>query len=100
MVTRKHIAIPDGGVPGETEFDEAVAFLQTTLTDPDARVYVHCRLGRERTGAILAAYHAKTHGVSADEAVDALNANGAAIHPTAGQMRATREWVERQAERR
>ncbi|MBC8141030.1 MAG: dual specificity protein phosphatase family protein, partial [Armatimonadetes bacterium] len=96
-IARKHIALPDGGIPGDAEFGEAVAFLQTTLSDPDARVYVHCRLGRERTGAILAAYHAKAHGVSADEAVDALNAQGAAIAPNLSQMAATREWVNRSA---
>ncbi|MBC8141196.1 MAG: ADP-ribosylglycohydrolase family protein [Armatimonadetes bacterium] len=96
-IARKHIALPDGGIPGDAEFGEAIAFLQTTLSDPDARVYVHCRLGRERTGAILAAYHAKAHGVSADEAVEALNGQGARLSPTGGQMAATREWVNRSA---
>jgi len=96
-MVRMHIAIPDGGIPGDTEFAKAVAFLEITLADPDARVYVHCRLGRERTGAILAAYHAKSHSVSVDEAVDTLNAQGAKIAPNYAQMAATREWVERQS---
>ncbi len=95
-IRRKHIPIPDGGIPGKTEFAESVAFLETTLATPDTHVYVHCRLGRERTGAILAAYYAKSHGVSVEEAVTALNAQGAKIRPNHEQLEATREWIERQ----
>lgn len=92
-ITRYHINIADMHAPANANLDDAVAFIENSLSDPDARVYVHCRLGRERTGSVLAAYYGKTHGVTARAAVTELNHLGAVIAPNSGQLAAAEQWL-------
>ena len=96
-IVRENIAIGDGGVPTPKQFAAGCAFIENALHgNPDARVYVHCRMGLQRTAAILAAYYARAHGITAHEALNTLNEQGAILDPTAAQLRATREWISEQ----
>src|SRR5204863_138995 len=52
-------ALTDQHPPTSDQFDRAVSFIERVLEQPGQVVYVHCRAGRERTGAILAAYAAE-----------------------------------------
>ena len=50
--------------------DEAFAkFLRLMRDNPDKKVFVHCRLGDDRTGMMIAAYRMAADGWSADDAM-------------------------------
>lgn len=93
-IVRRHIPVPDGGAPGPEALEDACAFLTETLANPEARVYVHCRMGRERTGAVLVAFHSCATGLGYDDALQALQEKGAQIQPLPPQERTVRAWLE------
>ena len=50
--------------------DETFArFLKLMHDNPDKKVFVHCRLGDDRTGMMIAAYRMAAEGWTADEAM-------------------------------
>ena len=50
--------------------DEAFArFLKLVRDNPDKKIFVHCRLGDDRTGMMIAAYRMADEGWSADRAM-------------------------------
>ena len=50
--------------------DEAFArFLKVVRENPDKKIFVHCRLGDDRTGMMIAAYRMAEEGWTADEAM-------------------------------
>jgi protein-tyrosine phosphatase len=59
------------------------------------KIYIHCRAGMERTAAILIAHHARTHGVSHDEALEVLQKARPILKPLRNQEEATRAWLEK-----
>lgn len=57
--------------------DEPFArFLKIIRENPDEKVFVHCRLGDDRTGMAVAAYRMSEQGWSADEAMDEMREFG------------------------
>ena len=64
-----------GIVPFPT--DEAFAqFLKVVEENPQKKIFVHCRLGDDRTGMAVAAYRMADEGWSAEEALDEMEKFG------------------------
>lgn len=51
-------------------------FLKLVRDNPDKKVFVHCRLGDDRTGMMIAAYRMAVQGWSAEEAMKEMKAFG------------------------
>jgi len=49
------ISLPWSGL-GEPTHEQVVSFLALLRDNPDARIFVHCRLGADRTGVMIALY--------------------------------------------
>src|SRR5579864_5661692 len=63
----KYISIPwHCPWPKDSVFDK---FLQVIRDNPDAKIFVHCRLGNDRTGMMIASYRMADQGWDADEAM-------------------------------
>jgi protein-tyrosine phosphatase len=67
---RRHVPFPDPVSLAPADVEAEYAFIEETLTDPAAHVYVHCRDWRGRTAATLVAFLSAR--VSYDEAVALL----------------------------
>ena len=53
--------------------DEVFArFLKVVRDNPDKKIFVHCRLGDDRTGMMIAAYRIADEGWTADEAMSEM----------------------------
>lgn len=92
-VRRLNLPIPDGGAPRAEDLDQACAFLDDQLAEAQAKAYVHCRAGRERTAAVLVAWVARRHGIGYDAALERIRASGCPAGPLPGQERAVRRWL-------
>lgn len=57
----KYVSVPMSGFvpPTEAEIARILAILEDTAAGP---VFVHCKRGADRTGAVIAAYHIDHHG--------------------------------------
>jgi len=51
-------------------------FLQLLKEDPGAKTFVHCRLGEDRTGMMIAAYRMAEQGWTPEEAMDEMHEFG------------------------
>jgi tyrosine-protein phosphatase SIW14 len=61
--------------------DIFVKFLKLVRDNPDKKIFVHCRLGDDRTGMMVAAYRMAAEGWSADEAMHEMQQFGfSALH--------------------
>jgi len=61
--------------------DVLVQFLKLLQENPKKRVFVHCRLGDDRTGMMIAAYRMAAQGWTAEEAMHEMQQFGfSAIH--------------------
>src|SRR5207248_1781183 len=69
---RLHVPVRDAQAPSAGDLDQACGYLAKALADPEARVYVHCRGGQERTAAILAAFGGQRDGTSCAAALATL----------------------------
>jgi protein tyrosine phosphatase (PTP) superfamily phosphohydrolase (DUF442 family) len=56
--------------------DVLVQFLKLLQENPGKRVFVHCRLGDDRTGMMIAAYRMAAQGWTADEAMHEMQQFG------------------------
>ncbi len=56
--------------------DVFVKFLKLIRDNPDKKVFVHCRLGEDRTGMMVAAYRMAMEGWGADEAMHEMQQFG------------------------
>jgi len=92
-ITRLNVPVEDGGAPTPAAFDRAVAFIQDAFLQRGTRVYVHCRAGIERTGAVLVAWWAWEHGAAAAESLDAIQRTKPDTAPLGHQLRAARDWL-------
>ena len=66
-------------IPSHCPFpkDETFAkFLRVIREHPDKKIFVHCRLGDDRTGMAVAAYRMAEEGWSADEAMNEMKTFG------------------------
>ena len=91
-IERRSVVVQDIRAPTPAAFDEALAWIDTSLERPGALVYVHCRAGRERTGSILAAYIGTRTGVRLEHAVSWLHTR-CATDLLPEQYAATRTWL-------
>ncbi len=63
----KYVALPwHCPLPHDEPFAK---FLKLMRDNPDKKVFVHCRLGDDRTGMMIAAYRMAANGWSADDAM-------------------------------
>lgn len=92
-ITRLHLPILDMRAPTPQDFQAACDFIEQALSTPNAKVYVHCRAGMERTAAILIAFHARQHGLSYDAALAELRMERPIFRPLPDQERAARRWL-------
>jgi tyrosine-protein phosphatase SIW14 len=56
--------------------DIFVRFLKVLQENPSKKVFVHCRLGEDRTGMMVAAYRMAAQGWTADEAMQEMHRFG------------------------
>jgi protein tyrosine/serine phosphatase len=57
----------------EPSSDQIVEFLDLVRANPDTKIYVHCRRGADRTGAMIAAYRIAIEHKSAADAVSEMH---------------------------
>lgn len=99
-IERLHLPVADGSPPALEQLDRAHAFLSEAQRQPEAQVFVHCRAGQERTGAVLAAHLARRNSWSYERALAALQAVNPMIRPLRGQEAAVRRWLARERQER
>lgn len=92
-VQYQSVPIPDTKAPDAAALDAACRFLTRALETPSARVYVHCRGGVERTGAVLTAWTARKDGVTCAQALDSLQAANSKLRPLSHQIEAVTRWL-------
>lgn len=90
---RRSIPVTDMGEPSPEALRAASQLLNETLADPHARVYVCCRAGKERTGAVLIAWWATRNRIGYDEALAQLRRGRPSLHPLPNQEGAVRRWL-------
>jgi len=90
---RLNVPVTDMGAPTPQSLDIACRFLEEAVKDETSLVYIHCRAGIERTGAVLVAYYARRHGVSYGAALDQLRKGRPCLAPMPHQERAVRQWL-------
>ncbi len=65
----KHIPIPDFQAPSNDQFLEFIEYINN---HPEKTILVHCYLGRDRTGTMLAAYLGYIEGLDGYSAIGKL----------------------------
>ena len=92
-IARLHLPIVDMSAPKPDDLERAVAWIEQSLAQPDAKVYLHCRAGMERTAAIAIAFWIAREGISYDAAFRNLRGKRAIFAPLPAQERAVKEWM-------
>ncbi len=92
-ITRLHLPIEDMGAPQPQDFDRAVAWIEKALAQSNAKVYLHCRAGMERTAAMAIAFWIAREGISYDAAFRNLRGKRAIFQPLPTQERAVKDWM-------
>ena len=92
-IQRMHLPVVDMGAPEPLDFDRAVAWIEKALAQSNARVFLHCRAGMERTAAIAIAFWVAREGISYDAAFRNLKGKRAIFKPLPAQERAVKEWM-------
>jgi protein-tyrosine phosphatase len=91
-MSRLQVAIRDMGTPRSEDLDQAVTYMEAAL-HLGGQVYVHCRAGVQRTGAIAAAWFARQQHCSIDEAIVRLRERRPDFEPLIYQIRAAQAWL-------
>ncbi len=91
-IKRDSVAIVDGGAPSVEQLDLTWKILSEALAQ--GPVYIHCRAGIERTGAVIAAYLARRDGMSLEDTLARLDQPKAHLHPLPHQVEIARRWLE------
>lgn len=94
-IERRHLPIQDATATQEDVLNTAWAYLEAVLARPEARLYVHCRAGQGRTGALLLAYHARRTGRSCRETLADLRGRCRNLSPLRHQFAAVESWLSR-----
>ena len=92
-INRMHLPIVDMGAPQPLDFDRANAWIEKALALPNAKVYLHCRAGMERTAAIALAFWIAREGISYDAAFRNLKGKRPIFQPLPAQERAVKQWM-------
>jgi rhodanese-related sulfurtransferase len=90
-VERRNIVVTDMAAPSQPDLDAAVRWIEAALSKPRTRVFVHCRAGRERTAAILAALLV-SRGATLEHALATLKKRAGAA-PLPAQLAAVGAWA-------
>jgi protein tyrosine/serine phosphatase len=64
----KFVSLPWSGL-GEPTHEQVVSFFALLRDNPDAKIFVHCRLGADRTGVMVALYRLTFSYWTADQAL-------------------------------
>ncbi len=96
-LSRLRVAIPDMGTPRPEDLEQSVAYMDAAL-HLGGSVYVHCRAGVQRTGAIAAAWYARRETCTVDEAVKLLRERRPDFEPMAFQVAAAHDWIVKRRE--
>ena len=73
-------------VPGMVTDEQVIAFLRIATDPGRTPVFVHCRLGANRTGEMCAAYRIVVQGWTKDEAIAELTEGGFGFHAAFGTI--------------
>ena len=92
-IVRLHLPVVDMDAPENADFDAARRWIEDVLLDPNAKIYLHCRAGMERTAAIACALEAKRAEISFDEALAKLKLKRPIFQPLPAQRTAARAWL-------
>ena len=92
-IARMHLPIQDLGAPDALDFDRANVWLEKALAQSNAKVYLHCRAGMERTAAIALAFWIAREGISYDAAFRNLKGKRPIFKPLPAQELAVKEWM-------
>ena len=92
-IQRMHLPVKDMGAPDALDLDRAVAWIEKALAQGNARVFLHCRAGMERTAAVAIAFWVAREGISYDAAFRNLRGKRAIFQPLPAQERAVKEWM-------
>ena len=90
---RFHVPIPDTQAPGPEDLDRLWKILDHYHREDGKGAYIHCRAGRERTGAVLVAYLARSEGITFNDALRRLGEADCPVHLLPGQETAVRRWL-------
>jgi protein-tyrosine phosphatase len=63
----------------QTHSESLFEFIERALSNPDARVYIHCYMGLNRSAVLAVAYAARVLNTSATEIIASIRANGRPI---------------------
>lgn len=91
-IQRLHLPVPDTTPPSSAQFAAACAFIDAALCQPGAQVYVHCRAGQGRTGAVVLA-HAARGATESGQALRILQRACSRLQPLSNQVRAVDKWL-------
>lgn len=93
-VTFINLPIPDGDVPSAATIDELIRIASDSDRHP---VFVHCLWGRDRTGAVIAAYRIHANGDTTERALTEMRSFGyeRAMYPELEQF--VRDYAARRA---
>jgi atypical dual specificity phosphatase len=97
-IVRLHLPLTNLEAPREEDILKALDWLETTLQNPQHKIYVHCQAGKERTGTIAVAFHARRTGQSYDAAFQELKQKRDVFQPWPHQEAAVRAWLQASAE--
>lgn len=93
-LTRLHLPITDMGAPRPADLQAAVEFIDRVLNESKTGLYIHCRAGMERTGAILIAWWARNYKTTYEVALATLREGRPILKPLPSQEAAVRRWLE------
>lgn len=71
----RYVSIPIGGLSAPAR-EQVVEFLTLLRRSPNDKIFVHCHLGRDRTGVMIAAYRVAEQHWSAAQALGEMHAAG------------------------
>lgn len=90
---RQHFPVEDMAGPSLRDLDVICAYIDEVLSIPSSRLYIHCRAGKERTGAVLVAYYGRKLGLTYEEALAFVKARRPIIKLLPGQEQTVRQWL-------
>lgn len=94
-IEEHRISFPDHGGLDPERLDEAIRLVSGWL-DEDARVYLHCRAGWERSPTVAAGVVALRRGVDVEQALEYVQARKPAADPLPAQREDLHRWWEEQ----